>query len=292
MRDLEDINFFEAVLCSIAQSFPFKPVSKHLSSPFHKFLSKYRSEFDKVMVSFLINDKASHRFLGLDIYSNLNRDPYRFDFDILKLDHLNQYKLWVVICQTYREPKNIFPCLFPLLKSNSPIVKESLICKLEEYSENYGASVTKVMEENLDLNIPELMDIYNRIDNYCNQFFEKYVFVKRDIRELDPFYTQNKLIEEFNKNHSRVFSNQLKKSTEENSIFHQICTTVTLLKGGGWKMDDRDRISKLGHFSSSFSLPRIYFTKPENFDYESNIESFSDWDENTFGELNKALDNE
>lgn len=56
----------------------------------------------------------------------------------------------------------------------------------------------------------------------------------------------------------------------------------------GWKKG----ISKLGNFSSSFSLPKIYFTQPENFDFEMNVTSSKNWDDNSFIEIKNALKNE
>lgn len=83
----------------------------------------------------------------------------------------------------------------------------------------------------------------------------------------------------------------MQKSSNENSLLN-LFSKVTLLKGGGWKIEGRDEISKLGKISTSFSLPRVYFTRPENFDFESGIEMVTNWDDTNFAEIKRFLDNE
>lgn len=292
LRVQNNISYFEQIINSLAQNHPLKSISKFLSSTINEFLKIDKVNFDKVLIKLLINDKPNHRFLGNDILSEVSHGSFSFDFNILNLDPIDQYKLWVSICQNYREPKYIIPCLLPLFKSKSSIVKEAFICKMEEYSENYGGFVTEIIESNIDADDTELKEIYTRIEEYRDTYYKNNVLVKQKIKELNPFYSQNKLFTEFNKNHSRIFSRQLQKSTDQHSSFLNFFPKVTLLKGGGWKMDGKKGISKLGNFSSSFSLPKIYFTQPENFDFEMNVTSSKNWDDNSFIEIKNALKNE
>lgn len=289
--NLKDAIYFERVLYSIGEFLPFKKISKNLSSSIHEIQSNQKKAFDKILVNLLIQDKASYRFLASDIFNDLSSD-YMFDYDILELSSLNQYKLWVSIFQNYREPKRVLPCLLPLLKSKSTIVKEAFICKLEEYTESYGGSVTDVLKQIFDFGDPELRAVFERVENYKVEFYKINVLVKDGIKELNPAFTQNKLFVEYNKNHNRAFSREIQKYSNESSLFLNFCSKVTLLKGGGWKIDGQDEISKLGELSKSFSLPRVYFTRPENFDFESSLEMCTNWYETNFVEIKKVLDNE
>jgi hypothetical protein len=284
--------YFGKLLYTIGEYFPFKAVAKNLSSSINELRSNFKKELDKVIVELLIQDKACLRFIATDIFSELSSENYEFDYDILELDSLSQYKLWVSIFQNYREPKNILPCLLPLLKSKSSLVKEAFICKLEEYTESYGGSVTEILKQKIDFGDTELTAVFERIENYKTNFYNKNVLVKDGIKELNPAFTQNKLFIDYNKNHNRLFSRQMQKSSNENSFFLNLCSKVTLLKGGGWKIDGRDEISKLGRISTSFSLPRVYFTCPENFDFESSVEMAKNWDDTSFAEIKRFLDNE
>jgi hypothetical protein len=179
-----------------------------------------------------------------------------------------------------------------LLKSKSPLVKEAFICKLEEYTESYGGSVTEILKQKLDFGDADSLAVFERIENYKVEFYKNNVLVKDGIKELNPAFTQNRLFVNYNKNHNRRFSRQMQKSSDENSFFLNFCSKVTLLKGGGWKIDGRDEISKLNKISTSFSLPRVYFTRPENFDFESDVEMVTNWDNTSFAEIQRFLDNE
>lgn len=288
----KDVLYFEKLLYTIGEYLPFKAINKNLFSSINEIRSNCKKEFDKVLVNLLIQNKASFRFLATDIFSDFSSENYQFDYDILELDSLSQYKLWVSIFQNYREPKNILPCLLPLLKSKSPLVKEAFICKLEEYTESYGGSVTEILEQKLDFGDADSLAVFERIENYKVEFYKNNVLLKDGIKELNPAFTQNRLFVNYNKNHNRRFSRQMQKSSDENSFLLNICSKVTLLKGGGWKIDGRDEISKLGRISTSFSLPRVYFTRPENFDFESGVEMVTNWDNTSFAEIQRFLDNE
>ena len=288
----KDVLYFEKLLYAIGEYLPFKAINKNLSSSINELRSNCKKEFDKVIVNLLIQNKANFRFLATDIFSDFSSEHYQFDYDILELDSLSQYKLWVSIFQNYREPKNILPCLLPLLKSKSSLVKEAFICKIEEYTESYGGSVTEILKQKLDFGDADSLSVFERIENYKVEFYKKNVLVKDGIKELNPAFTQNRLFVNYNKNHNRRFSRQMQKSSDENSFFLNLCSKVTLLKGGGWKIDGRDEISKLFETGVSFSLPRVYFTRPENFDFESSVEMATNWNDTSFAEIKRFLDDE
>lgn len=288
----KDVDYFRKLLYAIGEFFPFEAVARKLSSSLKELQSNCKKELDKVITELLIQDKAYLRFIARDIFNEFSSDNYVFDYDILELDSLSQYKLWVSIFHNYSEPKKILPCMLPLLKSNSLFVKEAFICKLEEYSESYGGYVTEVLEQKLDFSDTDLTAVFKRIRDYKTNFYNKNILVKNGIKELNPIFTQNKLFMDFNKNHNRLFSRQMQKSNNENNFILNFCSKVTLLKGGGWKIDGRDEISKLGKISTSFSIPRVYFTCPEDFDFNSSIEMVNNWDDTSFAKIKRFLDNE
>lgn len=288
----KDVKFFGSILELAAYNCPFKHVSKFLKTSIHEFNINSKVEFDEILVKLLIDNRASFRFVGQDIFDKVSQDSYIFDFNILELESLNQYKLWVSVLQSYREPKYVIPCLLPLLKSSSTFVKEAFICKLEEYSENYGGGLIKILDDKLDLNDEELNKIHKRIEQNIETYIETFIRPKNEINELNPLYTQHKIYTDFNKNYFRSFSKQMKKYSDENNSIISLFSKVTLLKGGGWKIEDRKDISKLSNISSSFSLPRIYYIQPEVFDFENNRELSKNWNDETFVEVINALKNE
>lgn len=66
---------------------------------------------------------------------------------------------------------------------------------MEEYSENYGGFVTEIIESNIDADDTELKEIYTRIEEYRDTYYKNNVLVKQKIKELNPFYSQNKLLQ-------------------------------------------------------------------------------------------------
>ncbi|MCB2197646.1 MAG: hypothetical protein KQH79_17435 [Bacteroidetes bacterium] len=290
--DLKDIRFFEKVVNALAVNCSFQPVSEYLNTSIYEFMKNNKVDFDKCLIKLLTNDKASRRFLGLNIFNEISQHNYTFEFDILSLNHLDQYKLWVSVCQSYREPKYVIPCLIPLFKSSSSLVKEAFICKMEEYSENYGGFVTDEIKSNLDLNDQDSKDILERIETHRDQFYSNNILVKQNIKELNPFYTQFKGIKQYD----RLFQKQINQSfkeAEKNSIFGMIGgSNVILAKGGGWKLGNRKGISKLGTVGASFSLPRDYFINPTEFDLHNNYELHRDWTDSDFKLIKEYLKNE
>lgn len=294
IRNTKEIEFFEHILFALAENWKYKEVAKKLNSSIHEFLGKQKKEFDELLIRLLIQNKPYYRFVGFDIFNSVTPldGCYIFDSDILSLEPLNQYKLWISILVGYREPKSVIPCLLPLLKSKSQFVKEVFICKLEEYSENYGGGLTDVLRNKLDINGTETKIIYERIEKYMNDYFAVNAKVKNGIKELNPQYTQNKIFKEFNQSYSRKMSRIIKKASDDGSSFLKYITKVQLLKGGGWKMEGRDDISKLADIGPSWSLPRCCFIEPEHFDWEQGKELTRDWDDNYFAEIKNILDDE
>ncbi len=294
LMNSEDINFLKRVLYALAENYQFEQVVKKLNSSIHKFLGKQKKEFDELLVELLIQEKPYSRFIGFDIFNDVTPldGCYFFDFDILSLEPLCQYKLWVSILISYREPKSTIPCLLPLLKSSSKFVKEAFICKLEEYSENYGGGLTEVLRDKLDLNDAENKIIFERVEKYMYDYFESHANVKFDIKELNPQHTQNRIFVEFNKDYSRRFNKIRQKVSEESNSFLNFFNTVHLLKGGGWKMEGKDDISQLARIGVSYSLPRRCFIEPEQFDWEQSAELTKDWSDGYFDEIISILENE
>jgi len=285
---LKEIDSLKKVLLALAVIRPFKNTAKNFASSFHYFDAV---ELDKMIVELLLDDKAYIRHLGMSVFDRQPPDSgYIFKNDILELEPLEQYKLWVAVCQNLKEPKHFLPCLLPLLKSKSETIQESFICKLEEYTEDYGGHIIQLLEDKIGIQIPQ--QIFDRIKNYSDNFYATNLDPKNKILELNPYYTHNKLFVEFNAMYRRDFSKKIHKGGQEKSFLSQLATTVQLGKGGGWRIGDREEISKLGSFGLSFALPRSYFIFPDRYDMEKGVEMREDWQEGDFDLIKELISNE
>lgn len=285
---LKEIDSLKKVLLALAEFRPFKNTAKYFSSSFHHFEPL---ELDKMIIEFLLNNKAYIRHLGISVFDRLSPDSgYLFKNDILKLEPLEQYKLWVAVCRNLKEPKHFLPCLLPLLKSKSETVKESFICKLEEFSKDYGSQIIELLHDKIGIHVTQ--QILDRIKNYSDNFYALNLDAKNKILELNPYYTHNKLFVEFNVMYRRDFSKKINKGAQKNSFLSQLATTVQLGKGGGWRIGDREEISKLGSYGHSFVLPRSYFIFPDKYDMEMGVEMREDWQEADFDLIKEFISNE
>ncbi|GAL77269.1 hypothetical protein JCM19274_4982 [Algibacter lectus] len=173
MKEFE--SFKKVVLCIIEN----KPFENFIKS-FQSYLSSVdKIELDKFTIELLTDNQASKRNIGIDIFNHLSsHSPYQFEYSILDLSHILQYKLWVSLTQDFHEPKNRLVALLPLLDSNSELIKESFICKLEEISEDYGGHINKVLEENLNKDNPNYNLIIVRIKKFIEDYYSKNIDIK------------------------------------------------------------------------------------------------------------------
>lgn len=280
-----EVIFFSGFLIQYARKFKLSIDIKKFDSAIDHFQDK-EPDFSRELINLLIHDEGEVRFIANRILTTLSslQYIYKFKFDILTLPAIEQYKLWVSVMDDFREPKYSLPLLLPLINSKHEVVQEAFICKLEELTESYFSSVIKEMKNELDLTSPHNQNIINRVQAYLDKFCIE-IDKKRGIKELDPYYTQSKLINSFHKKFSSKWNEQTDKTVNENSIFSMLATTVILAKGGGWKHEKHSEVSQLTQFSTSFSLPRESFIEGEFFDWyfrnkfiENWIEKFKQWE--------------
>ena len=285
----KDFNSFKEIILNIIEAKPFEKFAKSFQSYFQ---SIEKSLLDEFLINLIIDNSASKRFSGLDIFDELsNIDPYSFSFNILELPALSQYKLWVSMCQDFHQPQNRLVSLLPLIDSNSELVKESFICKLEDISEDYGGQVTDILNKNLDNN--EYSNIIERVKKYISDFYEKNTILKNSIKEFNPYNTDYKHIKNFNDVFHKNMSNSINKGARKNSFLSVLgVNTVQLSKGGGWRLGAKKEISQLGTFESSFTMPRSYFINPNKYEIEIGFMTRQDWKDEEFLKIKTLLDNE
>jgi len=287
---IDSVECFEKVITALVNKNPFKSVSKVFTSYLY---SANKQKIDKFLIEFLIDNNASKRYLARELYEELSSGkPYKFALDILSLPPIKQYKLWVGMCQGFREPKYYIPALLPLIDSENEIVKESFLCKLEEISEDYGGAILKILNKNLSEQNDNHKLIKDRVDNYMENYYNENVNLKHPIKELNPYHANNKNIRLFNKLHFKNMSQSVQEGAQKDSIFGQLGVgTIQLAKGGGWIFGENKDISKLGSVRSSFSLPRGYFIYPDEFELYMDSEIKSDWVQEDFIEIEKFIIN-
>lgn len=291
---LKEFESFKKVVLNIIENKPFEKFIKSFESYFH---SVDKTELDKFTIELLTDNKANKRNIGVDIFNQLSsHNPYQFTFNILKLSHILQYKLWMSLTQDFHEPKNRLIALLPLIDSKSELIKESFLCKLEEISEDYGGHVTSVLENNLDKKKSNYSLVIERVKKYIEDYYGKNIDIKNSIAELNPYHTHHKSIKHFDRLFSKKMSESVEKGAKENSLFSILTNsdsnTIQLSKGGGFRIGNKKEISQLGTIGTSFTMPRSYFINPNKYELEKGYLMKQDWTDEEFLNIKTFLDNE
>lgn len=291
VRRFKDLEYFRQIILSIINVSPFRLFIKK----FHTFIYNVdKIEIDRLMIELLTDNAASRRFTGIEIFQELSRPvPYRFTLDILRLAPISQYKLWMALTGDFNQPKDRLTALLPLLNSESELVRESFLCRLEVISEDYGGQVLEVLEENLDADNPTHNIAIARIKKYISDFYDKHTNAKNALSEFDPYNTHFKHIKKFNDLFHKNMGRSIDQGAKENSFLSVLgASTVQLSKGGGYRFGTKKEIAQLGSFASSFTMPRSYFIDPNQYDMEIGMLIRQDWKNEEFTELLKVIENE
>lgn len=285
MFSVKDVKQLQKILLALASRAKFQDISHHFSSAFYDI---DQSDLDKMLIGFFLDDRAYVRYLAIDMF---NHSGKAFNLNLLKLTPLEQYKIWVAMCHNILEPKNFLPPLFPLLQSASETVRESFICRLELYTEDYGSHIIRLLEKNLDMGNVSNQNVVSRIKKYSDDYFESNVKIKQGIPEINPYYAHYKIFTKFDSIYRREFNASMQKSSEKSPLL-SLVSTIQLAKGGGWKIGSKNEISKLSSFPMSMNLPRSYFAFPDEYEMVHGMEQKEDWDKDTFSEIIKWIANE
>lgn len=245
-------------------------------SVIHKLQNENRIQLDKQLINLLIHDDGKVRFIGKRILAHLTivSNYVGFEYNILKLSIINQYKLWVSIFQEFLEPKHTIPLILPLLKSKHDFIRDSLYYKLEEQLLDYSISLIEELRFRLNNQIDSEKRILKKLETKYLELKE-YWDNKTRIKELNPYYTQSKIQRIFAEEMYEKTSSEIENSSSEDFLRSMFKNTI-LAKGGGWKQENGS-ITKLSEFQTSFQLPRRQSISPEKIDLGNGIEVSEDW---------------
>lgn len=291
VRRLKEFDFVKEVILSIIYARPFL----HFIRKSKIILSNIdKTSIDIFMIELLTDNTASKRFIGLEIFQEMSHhNPFRFSYNILDLPPISQYKLWVALTVDFHQPKDRLISLLPLLDSESELVKESFICKLEELTEDYSGYVLEVLESNLDSKTTSQNRIIERIKNYIDNFHNQYTVAKNSVSEINPYNTHYEYIQKYNHLFRKKISKAINNGAMEESFLSMIGTnTVQLSKGGGYRLGPKKEIAQLSSFGSSLIMPRSYFINPNLYELNKGVEIKRNWNDDEYAEILKIIENE
>lgn len=203
-------------------------------------------------------------------YVEQNAPQLRFTADaLLALSPLQQYRIWLVVDESFHKPDFALPLLLPLLDSHDELVVELITCQLEIASENYMGKILEILESILQPDNSRHQTILLRVQTHFEAFLE-YRRRKSAINELNPLLTQQALFSQFDSMRRMTWSDKMHQGLRTDSLLG-LFNEVYLSKGGGWRNSKTGVISQLGHFQSTFSMPRFYFLRSYEMDLDTVI---------------------
>lgn len=259
---------------------------KILEYPLGELVRKDNGTFSQTLIRLLIHDNGFVRFAGSRIYTHLTfgRGKFRFNYDVLSLQETEQVKLIIAVLTEMNPPQDTLANILKLLDSSNEKVVDFMIHKLKTMVESFFDSVSKEMQAVLEQGIFKNTDAVEVVKAHHDQFV-KYIHEKENVKELNPWLNEYNLAKYYNEMVQRKNSRMISEVMNKNSFLSRVANNVNLTKGGGWKLEGRDSVQQLGHFSRSAPFPRVYFIAPEYLDrvmankYLVNWEQIFKWEQ-------------
>ena len=272
-----EVRYYFDVIRYLAIKFKSKFPFGDFSSMGSILLSKYREDSDKELLNMLADDYGEIRHVAIRLLSQLNITGQKkiLDYNILRLSAITQYKICLSVCEGFHQPDLIIPIIAPLLRSPHELVRDLIVHRLEIMTESYGAEVL----DELNLLLQDVQEqersYLNRIDQYLKTYNSE-IDKKWGIKELDPRNTQYQFLKQYSYNQDRSWRENMDKNKDPNSISAML-TTVILAKGGGYKVNDSSKVSKLSMISTKMTIPREYIIAPELYDFQNGHRILENW---------------
>lgn len=231
---------------------------------------KEPKEFVNAIVSLITDNDGIIRYMGRKIwdYSNLINS----DFDPLSLPVDLQLSFVLSMLQDFGNPKYRLKKVLPLFDSSYPQVPQLLFMLLIPYVNNYMGVVMAELDSLPLTNSTEIAKLKEYFEDRCN-FVNKRVACK----ELNPLYTQCRVLNEFQRSAQEHMKGIMKDSEQkEMSPLRQLFPMVILAKGGGFRNKDGSA-QDLVNISYSVPFPVMYASLSEIEENELNSKIFADW---------------
>ena len=231
----------------------------------------------------LIHRQADMRRAANQILSFIDQHASHLGFsadELRRLTSLQQYRLWLIVHEVFRQPSFTIPLLLPLLDSSDELLIELISCQLEIASENYMGQVLQALDSVGHPDHPP----HQRVCQRVNAYFEAFLATHRrksTVNELNPLLTQHTLFQQFDSLRRTSWDAQMHQQLHTDSIA-DLFKEVLLAKGGGWRNSKTGVTSQLGNFQTTLSLPRFYFLRPSEMDIAGIASSFTEeWTDDT-----------
>lgn len=242
-----------------------------LESCIREVSRKENDEFIYGVISLITDNNGMIRHLGRAIWDSSNL--VNSSFDVLSLPEELQFSFIVSMLQDSGNPHDRLKKILPLFDSQSKFVPQLLSRQLIPYINNYMGAVIEELDALTIKNSEEVAKIKGYYKDRCS-FIDKRIACK----ELDPFYTQCKVLGEFKRSDQEHMKGIMKEADKKGrSTLLDLFTSVLLAKGGGFR-NEQGKVQELAHFSHSIPFPVMYASLNNLEESELNCKIFANWD--------------
>jgi hypothetical protein len=280
LAEVSDLNIAFDFFQNFALCYPFKFDRDLFHGTVYQVQSSTESigELCRKLIHLAIHDVGEIRYLGVELLNSFKSHPFHVQFNqnLADSDFIAQYKFWMSILSLEASPKSSLIWLLPLLHGKNEVVAEVLLCKLEELTESYHEEVITIVEKYSEEHEGILMTAVSRLKAHYASFCAM-LDIKNSIVEFHSSICQSQHYDRFRELHRHRMNEQLNNSLNSRQGILSFAKKVVLVKGGGWKHRERDEVTKLGRFQSSYTWPRLHLLNPERFDLERKLALAANW---------------
>ena len=243
---------------------------KNLEVLLRKMYQRDSETITNATIEMITDDLGKIRFAGRVVWDSL--DLGHSSFDPLELSEESQMRFAISIVQDMINPESRTESALRLFGSKSKLVRDTVLCSLTPYAENYLGVIKGKINVIEDLKNEEA-NLFKQVLDIIDSVFDE----KGKCKELHAFSTQYDVYDECRKAESVYMQSSIDEAeAKRGPSFIDFFPKVLLARGGGFR-DDNGHTRRLARFSTQGYFPMMYHSNSlmENLTFEQKV--MSDW---------------
>lgn len=243
---------------------------KNLEVLLRKMYQRDSETITSATIEMITDDLGKIRFAGRVVWDSL--DLGHSSFEPLELSEELQVRFAISIVQDMINPESRAESALRLFGSKSKLVRNTLLCSLTPYAENYLGVIKGKMSVIEDVGNDEA-NLFRQVLAKIDSMFD----AKGKCKELHAFSTQYDVYNECRKAESAFMQSSIDEAeAKRGPSIIDLFPKVLLARGGGFR-DDNGHARRLARFSTHGYFPMMYHANSlmENLTFEQKV--MSDW---------------
>lgn len=238
-----DFEFLTAIIVNISEY--ISPLDVLIMENCLHQMYEDREHFVTIVVKYIIHHKGEARTLGRRLWDDYHLESTNIDISIMS--EIEQIAFIYSMLQDFGNPKTRLPKILPLLKTGNDNVKNFLMNRLLQYTDEYMGHVVAECDK-LKLKNENIKIIKDYVEKRSDIIKER-----KEMKELSPIYKYGREFREASRIEREYYQNMMKEAKDKShSMWKEFANTVVLARGGGWRRQD----------GTTQKLPLIQFSTP------------------------------